>query len=408
MVGVRDRAVSGGVLRLPLLRASRTRRLLPLVLEEVLEEVVAPPGRRRGPGDLEAARDGVGSPAGFVAALPAETLLLEVAALRFGTDMGRRTRAVGLAERVAPGDERDRLLVVHRHAAERFANVLRSSDGIRSAVRPFGIDVDEAHLHGAERIGQLPFAAVALVAEPRGLGPPVDVLGLPPILAPAGEAERLEPHRLQGDVAGQDHQVGPRDLPAVLLFDRPEQPARLVEVRVVGPAAERRKAQHARPCAAAAVVDAVRARTVPRHSNEQRAVMTEIRRPPVLRRRHRLLDVLLHGIEIERLELFSVVELRAHGIACRVVRVEGAQVQLIRPPLAVRPADVRFGVEGALLFVAHGALTSDVINVGVGVSPGPGPSRPRNRRRPHGRRRDRSDDDDPRSVRVIPKAECAE
>ena len=61
VVGVRDRAFTGAVLRLPLLRASRTRGQLPLVLEEVLEEVVAPLGRRRGPGDLETARDGVGS-----------------------------------------------------------------------------------------------------------------------------------------------------------------------------------------------------------------------------------------------------------------------------------------------------------------------------------------------------------
>ena len=87
VVRVRDRAFTGAVLRLPLLRASRTRGQLPLVLEEVLEEVVAPLGRRRGPGDLETARDGVGSHAGFVAALPAETLLLEIAALRFAADV---------------------------------------------------------------------------------------------------------------------------------------------------------------------------------------------------------------------------------------------------------------------------------------------------------------------------------
>ena len=98
VVGVRDRAFTDAVLRLPLLRASRTRGQFPLVLEEVLEIVVAPPGRRRSPGDLDTARNGVGSGAGFVAALPAETLLLEVAALRFGADVSRRTRAVGLAE----------------------------------------------------------------------------------------------------------------------------------------------------------------------------------------------------------------------------------------------------------------------------------------------------------------------
>src|SRR6185503_12275588 len=114
--------------------------------------------------------------------------------------------------------------------------------------------------------------AVALVAEPRALGPPVDLLGIPDVLAPAGEAERLEPHRLEGDVAGQDDQVGPRDLASVLLLDRPQQPARLVDVRVVRPAAQRRKTDLARTRTATAVVNAVRPGTVPRHSDEEAAI----------------------------------------------------------------------------------------------------------------------------------------
>src|SRR6185436_294595 len=117
--------------------------------------------------------------------------------------------------------------------------------------------------------------AVALVTEPRRLRSPVDVLGLPDVLAAAGEAERLEPHRLEGDVAGQHDQVGPRQLAAVLLLDRPQQPARLVDVGVVRPAAERREADLARAGAAAAVVDAIRAGAVPRHADEQAAVVAE-------------------------------------------------------------------------------------------------------------------------------------
>ena len=180
------------------------------VLEEVLEEVVAPLGGRRRPGDFEAARDGVGACAGLVAALPSEPLLLEVAALRLGADVGRRRRTVGLAERVPAGDERHRFLVVHRHAAERLANVPRRRHGIGLAIRPFRVHVDEAHLHRAEGIRELPIAAVALVTEPRALGSPVDVLGLPDILAAAGETKGLEPHRLEGDVAGQTRSGRPR------------------------------------------------------------------------------------------------------------------------------------------------------------------------------------------------------
>ena len=73
---------------------------------------------------------------------------------------------------------------------------LADGERIRVAVRPLRVHVDEAHLHGAERTGELPVAAVALVAEPRVLGAPEDLVGLPDVLAPEAEAERLEPHRL--------------------------------------------------------------------------------------------------------------------------------------------------------------------------------------------------------------------
>ena len=158
------------------------------------------------------------------------------AAFRLRADQRRIAGAVGLAEGVAAGDQRDGLLVVHRHAEERLADVLGRRDRIRIAVRPFRIDVDQAHLHRAERLCELAFAAVAFVAEPRALGTPVELFRLPDVGAAAGEAEGLEAHRLERDVAGEDHQVGPGDLAAVFLLDRPQQPARLVEVGVVRPA----------------------------------------------------------------------------------------------------------------------------------------------------------------------------
>ena len=106
---------------------------------------------------------------------------------------------MGLAERVAADDERKRLLVVHRHATEGLSNVPGGSQRIGVAVGPLRVHVDEAHLHGAEGTGELPVAAVALVAEPGVLGAPEDLVGLPDVLSPEAEAERLEPHRLQGD-----------------------------------------------------------------------------------------------------------------------------------------------------------------------------------------------------------------
>src|SRR5207302_2019162 len=150
---------------------------------------------------------------------------------------------MALAERVPADDERKRLLVVHRHTAEGLSNVPGGRKRIRIAVGSFRIHVDEAHLHRAEGPGELPVAAVALISEPGVLRPPVDVvLGRPDVLSSEAEAERLEPHRFIGTVAGEDDQVGPGDPPAVLLLDRPEQTARLVEARVVGPTVEGGKA----------------------------------------------------------------------------------------------------------------------------------------------------------------------
>ena len=253
--------------------------------------------------------------------------------------MFRIAGAVGLAERVAARDEGHRLLVVHRHASEDLADIPRRSDRVRVAVRAFRVDVNQAHLHGSERIFEIPVAGVALVTQPLVLGAPVDVLfRFPDVLTPAAETEGLETHRFQGDVAGEDHQVGPGNFPAVLLLDRPEQSARLVEVHIVGPAVEGRKALAAVACAAAAVAGAVGAGAVPRHTDEQRSVVAEVRRPPVLRLRHQFTEVLLHGLQVETLELFSVVETLAHRIGLGGMLVQDIELQLVRPPVSVRRA----------------------------------------------------------------------
>ena len=76
------------------------------------------------------------------------------AAFRLRPDQRRIAGAVGLAEGVAAGDQRDGLFVVHRHAGEGFANVVGRGERIRLAVRAFRVDVDQAHLHGAERLAE--------------------------------------------------------------------------------------------------------------------------------------------------------------------------------------------------------------------------------------------------------------
>ena len=97
----------------------------------------------------------------------------------------------------------------------------------------------------------------------------------------------------------------------------------------------RGEALSAAAATAPAVGDAVRARGVPRHPDEERPVVAVVGRPPVLRRRHHLDDVPLQRVEVEGLELFCVVEVLAHRIGPGRVLVENLQVQLIRPPVLV-------------------------------------------------------------------------
>src|SRR6185295_14483598 len=181
------------------------------------------------PRAFDAAGNRITGLAAAVFAGPAEALLLEGRALgaRSAVRVGRG--AVRLAEGVPARDQRDGFLVVHRHAREGLADVAARLDRVRVAVGALRIDVDQAHLHRAEGLGEVAVAAVALVAQPLVLRTPVDLGRLPHVRAPAGEAEGLEAHRLERDVAGEDHQVAPRQLLAVLLLDRPQQPARLVE-----------------------------------------------------------------------------------------------------------------------------------------------------------------------------------
>src|SRR5262245_52739175 len=108
-----------------LLRTSRARRQLIVVLVEIVQEPAVPLRRVTGPRALEPARDRVVAFAAAKPGLPAETLLLQAGAFRFGTDvLGIRSSTMGLADRVAADDERNSLLVIHRHPAKRLSNVL--------------------------------------------------------------------------------------------------------------------------------------------------------------------------------------------------------------------------------------------------------------------------------------------
>ena len=269
--------------------------------------------------------------------LPSEALILDLGTFWFVAHiLSRNAGAVRFAETVSTGNERNGFFVIHRHAGKSLSNIPCRGNRIRLSIRPFRIHIDQTHLYCAERILKITIAGVTLIGKPCTLRAPVHLFGLPDVLAPAAKTKRLEAHRFQGDVAGENHEIGPGNFAPILLLDRPQQPARLVEIHVVRPAIERREALLTCSSSAAAVGDTVRARAVPRHTDEKRPIVPKIRRPPLLGIRHQGMQVLDHGIQIEALKLFRVIELLAHRIGLRGMLVQDLHVHLFRPPIAVR------------------------------------------------------------------------
>ncbi len=142
VVGMRHSFGAGPILWCPLMRTSRALGQFPFVTEQVPEEVVAPLGGRGGPGDFQTAGDRVRTHAGIETVFPAQALFFKSCRFRVGPAIRVWRGTVGLAEGMAPGDERHGLLVVHRHAGKGLADVACRSDRIRVAVRAFRVDVN--------------------------------------------------------------------------------------------------------------------------------------------------------------------------------------------------------------------------------------------------------------------------
>src|SRR6201997_880289 len=108
-----------------------------------------------------------------------------------------------------------------------------------------------------------------VAAEPRFFGPPIDILiGLPDILATAAETECFESHRFERNVPSEDHQIGPRNLAAILLFDRPEKATRFIQTNVIRPTVQWGEALLASATATATIASAISSCAMPGHPNE--------------------------------------------------------------------------------------------------------------------------------------------
>src|SRR5271163_312375 len=109
-MGVRHRICPRATFWLPLVCTARTLREFPLVLEQVLEEVVTPFCWRAGPCNFEAAGDRITCDARGVGTIPAEALLLDRRAFGLSSHvLFGRSGSVGLAEGMAARDQGDGL-----------------------------------------------------------------------------------------------------------------------------------------------------------------------------------------------------------------------------------------------------------------------------------------------------------
>ncbi|MCY1431395.1 hypothetical protein D9M71_473620 [compost metagenome] len=87
--------------------------------------------------------------------------------------------------------------------------------------------------------------------------------------------------------------------------------------------------------ATTAITDAIGAGAVPGHADEQRTIVAEVGRPPVLGVGHQRAQVLLEGGKIQALVGLGVIEILVHGIGEARVLMQDFQVQLVGPPVAV-------------------------------------------------------------------------
>ena len=122
----------------------------------------------RGPGAFDAAGHGVAADAAAGVVHPAQALLFDVGTFRVRAEVRGIAIAVGLADGVAAGGQGHGLLVVHRHAGEGHAHVVRRLQRVGLAVHAFRVHVDQAHQHGGQRVFQVALAGVRLFGLPLG------------------------------------------------------------------------------------------------------------------------------------------------------------------------------------------------------------------------------------------------
>ncbi len=302
-----------GVFRFELNRACRAAGLYPLVFVQVFEEVVAPLGWRLRPDNFQTGGDRVGARAAAVAVRPAEALRFDRRRFRLCANVAGHRGAVGFAQRMAAGDQRDDLFIIHRHIAEGRANCGGRGERVAAGIRTFRVDVNQPHFGGADRL--LIQAFRMTMGQPFGFITPVNVqIRFPYVFTTGPEAKGAETGVFQRHVARQHIEIGPGDFLAVFLLNRPQQATGFVEADVIRPGVERGETLLPAACAAAPVNGTIGTGAVPCHTNKQPDIAAPVRRPPLLRIGEQGAQIGFQGRVVELLKLFAVVKVFAQRV----------------------------------------------------------------------------------------------
>ena len=265
---------------------------------------------------------------------PAEAHLFHRRTFGFRTNKRSITGTMCLAESMTSSGECNGLLVIHRHPRESFANILGTGEWVGVAVRTLRIHINQTHLNRGKGMGEIALTTVPAVAQPISLDAPIDVFFRRPDVSTATtETERSATHGFDGDIASQNQQIGPADIPAIFLLDRPQQATRLVQIAIIGPAVQRRKTLRTRATATTTICGSVGAGSVPCHADEKRTIMPIIGWPPLLRVGHETMQILLQRLVIKRIERLGIVKIRIHRICLGRMLVQDVEIELVRPPI---------------------------------------------------------------------------
>jgi hypothetical protein len=87
--------------------------------------------------------------------------------------------------------------------------------------------------------------------------------------------------------------------------------------------------------------------------DEQWSVVAEVGRPPVLGVGHHRRQIGLYGRQIEAVERLRIAEILAHRVRFLGMLAQQFELQLLRPPIAIRRAAAGGVAEGELGFGWH-------------------------------------------------------